>query len=123
MKRDAGKGGGWIGVDLDGTLAEYRPGSFALNLIGRPIKPMIKRVMRWLEQGRDVRIFTARVSNPETPEWVRELIGEWALAQFGKKLPITCTKDFDMDELWDDRCVQVETNTGKVMCKSTRGLR
>ena len=51
---------GWIGVDLDGTLAEYNGWQGPAN-IGAPIPAMVERVKAWLEEGRDVRIFTARV--------------------------------------------------------------
>jgi len=52
---------GWIGVDLDGTLAYYDEWR-GLYHIGEPIPAMVDRVKRWLAEGRDVRIFTARVS-------------------------------------------------------------
>ena len=51
---------GWIGVDLDGTLAEYHGWN---GSIGKPIAPMVDRVKRWLAEGVEVRIMTARVSN------------------------------------------------------------
>ena len=35
----------WIGVDLDGTLAEYHDW-IGIHHIGRPITPMIERVQR-----------------------------------------------------------------------------
>jgi hypothetical protein len=40
-------------------------------------------------------------------------VEEWCLRFLGAKLPVVCTKDFEMEELWDDRCVQVEQNTGR----------
>ena len=52
---------GWIGVDLDGTLAYYDQWRGALH-IGEPIPVMLERVKRWLDEGKDVRIFTARVN-------------------------------------------------------------
>lgn len=77
---------------------------------------MLLRVRRWLMAGKDVRIFTARVGpradNSETVI-TREAIEKWCLEHLGTVLPITATKDFSMVELWDDRCVQVETNTGR----------
>jgi hypothetical protein len=52
---------GWIGVDLDGTLAQY--GKWAgIYYIGKPIPLMMARVKKWLAQGKDIRIFTARVA-------------------------------------------------------------
>lgn len=38
---------GWIGVDLDGTLAEYL-GWQGMGHIGEPIAPMVERVKAWL---------------------------------------------------------------------------
>lgn len=49
---------GWIGVDLDGTLAGSGTGQGAR--IGKPVGPMMRRVRRWLSEGREVRIFTPR---------------------------------------------------------------
>jgi hypothetical protein len=51
---------GWIGVDLNGTLAEYH-GWVNECHIGKPIPAMVERVRQWLDCGVDVRIFTARV--------------------------------------------------------------
>ncbi len=39
-------------------------------------------------------------------------IDAWCERHFGRKLPVTCTKDYGMVELWDDRAVQVKENTG-----------
>lgn len=51
---------GWIGVDLDGTIAEYH-GWVSPTHIGAPIPKMVERVKVWLSEGKEVRIFTARV--------------------------------------------------------------
>ena len=99
---------GWIGVDLDGTLAEY-DGWKGADHIGRPVKKMLERVLDWKNAGKDVRIFTARASVPEQiPP-----IDEWCRKHIGQTLPVTNIKDFAMIELWDDRCVQVVPNTGE----------
>ncbi len=104
---------GWIGVDFDGTLVEYNeykgPGS-----IGAPIPVMVARVKRWLEEGKDVRIFTARVGpgNEAEADIERRTIDRFCLRMFGRLLPITATKDYLMVECWDDRAVQVVPNTG-----------
>jgi hypothetical protein len=101
---------GWIGVDLDGTLAHYDhwrgPGH-----IGEPVEPMLERVKEWLKQGRDVKIFTARVCYGD-PEKCRPVIEAWCLKHLGQVLKVTNEKDFGMIELWDDRCIQVYTNQG-----------
>jgi len=107
-------GTGWIGVDLDGTLAEYH-GWQGHRHIGEPIPAMLERVKQWLADGKDVRIFTARVCPQQGAEnlgIVVVAINEWCRKHFGRALPITCIKDYAMIELWDDRCVQVVPNTG-----------
>jgi len=118
---------GWIGVDLDGTLAEYH-GWVNTFHIGAPIPRMVARVRQWLSEGKDVRIFTARVDGGEVGEAygvdpatvarykdvasITSMINDWCLLHIGHKLPVTCKKDYGMIELWDDRCVQVIPNTG-----------
>jgi hypothetical protein len=101
---------GWIGVDLDGTLAKY-DGWQGIEYVGAPIPLMVERVKEWLTEGCDVRIFTARVSGGKSRA-VTKPIQEWCRTHLGVELPITCVKDFGMIELWDDRCVQIITNTG-----------
>jgi len=111
--------GGWIGVDLDGTLAVY-DGWKGPYHIGEPIPAMVARVKAMLAAGRDVRIFTARVTEqatnrdgtPHDLAKVREVISTYCLKHLGRVLPITNIKDWDMMELWDDRCIQVRPNTG-----------
>lgn len=120
-------GQGWIGVDLDGTLAHY-DGWRGADDIGAPIPAMLERVKRWLADGREVRIFTARVSHDGTPgrmmeaELARWAIINWCKEHLGQMLPVTNIKDYAMVELWDDRAVQVEANTGRALGCSTRKL-
>jgi hypothetical protein len=98
-------GQGWIGVDLDGTLAVY--GGFkGTSHIGAPIEPMVKRVRQWIDEGRDVRLMTARTPHPAIRRWMKE--------HLGAILPITNTKDPHMQLLIDDRAIGVERNTGKL---------
>lgn len=103
---------GWIGVDLDGTLAHYEGGTHG---IGKPVPLMARRVLKWLSQGIDVRIVTARVSVADADEVKRQrlLIGAWCIKHLGRSLPVTNCKDYAMVELWDDRAVQVIPNTGR----------
>lgn len=112
---------GWIAVDLDGTLAEYE-GWQGIEHIGAPIPLMVERVKRWLGEGRTVKIFTARYSEPGSKAAVRLAVHDWTLKHIGVHLEVTCTKDFAMDELWDDRAVTVEANTGAQLAPSRRGL-
>lgn len=105
---------GWIGVDLDGTLAEYTTWK-GVEHIGEPIPLMLQRVKKWLAEGKDVRIFTARVGAQCTLGQQLEATGyimAWCAKHLGQAIPVTATKDFAMKELWDDRCVQVIPNTG-----------
>lgn len=101
---------GWIAVDLDGTLAEYN-GWRGIEHIGEPVPAMAFRVRKWLADGKDVRIFTARAGVPEHIP----VIERWCEKHFGVVLPVTATKDFAMIQLWDDRAIQVEPNTGRRM--------
>lgn len=103
---------GWIGVDLDGTLAMY-DGWLGAEYIGAPIPAMVQRVKLWLLQGRTVKVFTARVAVER--EAVLPYIEAWCEEHIGQALEVTNLKDYGMIELWDDRAVQVEPNTGRRM--------
>lgn len=98
---------GWIGVDLDGTLAQFDRWR-GLEHIGPPIVPMVLRIQNWLEHGFEVRIVTARASVEGGVAPVREWLQRYGLPD----LPVTCQKDFGMIELWDDRAIQVVPNKG-----------
>lgn len=108
---------GWIGVDLDGTLAHYE-GWQGTHHIGAPLAPMVERVKSWLAAGKRVKIFTARMHGHGMPiigggiEDVKTPIEEWCKQHIGQVLEVTNVKDFGMLELWDDRAIQVESNTG-----------
>lgn len=98
---------GWIGVDLDGTLAHSGPTQDPLG-IGEPVPLMLMRVQHWLRTGRTVKIFTARANDPV------ELckIHTWCSRHGLPALPVTNTKDSSMLALWDDRAVGVVSNLG-----------
>lgn len=104
---------GWIGFDLDGTLAVY-DGWRGESHIGDPVAPMVRLVRLHLRQGVECRIFTARVFGKKSGSSVHALIESWCLRHIGCVLPITCSKDPGMIDLYDDRCHRVETNTGRV---------
>ena len=125
----------WIGVDLDGTLAKY-DGYKGADQIGEPVPVMLERVKEWLERNYEVRIFTARVYPIPIVSVEQDLhcylgrqetalagesafhIQKWCKKHLRKVLPITCQKDYAMIELWDDRCVRVEMNTGKILSQT-----
>jgi hypothetical protein len=109
----------WIGVDLDGTLAHYEHFIDA-DVIGDPVPSMVARVKRWLAEGKDVRIMTARVWAPNDDPARQhdaaialEAIQDWCRVYLGVVLPVTAIKDYGMVELWDDRAIQIERNTGR----------
>jgi hypothetical protein len=122
--------GGWIGVDLDATLCVYEKweGPYVL---GAPIPKMVERVKKWLAEGRDVRIFTARMTdvpfnNDGTVHDLaveRASIEAWCVQHLGQVLPITNVKDWNMMELWDDRAVQVKPNTGETLADELAAIR
>ena len=105
---------GWIGFDLDGTLAEYY-GWVSASHIGKPIPIMVELVKNMLAHGRKVKILTARASSAIYPDQAEEsiiAIQAWCQEHIGEVLEITCEKDQGMLLLYDDRCVQVLPNTG-----------
>ena len=112
---------GWIGVDLDGTLAHYS-GWKGAEHIGDPVPAMVERVKGWITEGREVRIFTARAWTDGTSERSEEAgkavlrIRDWCREHLGVVLPVTCVKDYGMIELWDDRAVRVMVNRGVPCC-------
>jgi hypothetical protein len=114
-----------IAVDLDGVLAkwgdlsmaEYRP-----DAIGEFVPVMVERIKRWLAQGKEVAIFTARVHpmHVEEAEIARRAIEERCLKEFGKKLEVTCMKHPRMSEIWDDRAVTIERDTGRILTEGVK---
>jgi hypothetical protein len=120
---------GWIGVDLDCTLAQY--GGWVDELhIGEPIGPMVLRVKQWIKEGIEVRIFTARMhkgalnldGSVRDIEPVRKAIQDWTEKHIGHRLAVTNEKDYGMLEFWDDRAVRVRPNTGYPCCNVHRDL-
>jgi hypothetical protein len=99
---------GWMGTDLDGTLAIYE-GWQGAHHIGPPIPEHEARVRSWLEEGFEVRIVTARASDPEQIPHVKAWLKKYGFPD----LQVTNEKDYGMLQLWDDRTVQVIPNTGK----------
>lgn len=102
---------GWVGVDLDGTLAVY-DGWKGIEHIGEPVQPVVDLVKKLLDRGIEVRIMTARCEEgQQAMSWVMH----WAYKVFGKWLVVTDRKDFGMIALIDDRALPVERNTGRIL--------
>ena len=109
----------WVGVDLDGTLAFYDYFRGAGH-IGEPIPEMLARVQYMIERDIQVKIMTARVGQQRDPDQIkiaRTAIIKWCVKHIGVAIPVTCEKDYGMVRLWDDRCVTVEKNTGRILTK------
>ena len=111
---------GWYAIDLDGTLAHY-DGWRGPECIGDPVPAMLALVKKMLADGKDVRIFTARVHTDDTAARNQEVsiargaIGLWLEKHLGRRLPVVNAKDFGLITLYDDRAVQVEMNTGRIV--------
>lgn len=111
---------GWYGFDLDGTLAVHEHETFSIWKVGAPIDRMINIVQEYIRQGRQCKIVTARVYTPPNVapqaysdrEKMIKIIQDWCEEYIGARLEVTCVKDYSMIELWDDRAISVQTNTG-----------
>ncbi len=100
----------WTGVDLDGTLAYFSRVS-SYDKIGEPVPAMLDLVKKMINHGIRVKIFTARVQDPEQLPIIRKWLKDNGLPE----LEITNIKDYNMTRLYDDRCIQVERNTGRLI--------
>jgi hypothetical protein len=107
---------GWIGVDLDGTLANS-DGHMTLAKIGEPVQKMAELVHSMVKSGVRVKIFTARAGDSEQVQ----LVKAWLLENGFPDFEVTNVKDYDMIRLYDDRAVQVIANTGELV-RDSRSL-
>jgi hypothetical protein len=107
---------GWVGFDLDGTLAHYEEWE-GPEAIGAPITAMVDKVKELLGRNVECRIVTARVAEPNMDERfkIEQAIHRWCITHIGVALPITNAKDYGMWCLYDDRAVAVEKNTGRIL--------
>ena len=101
---------GWIGIDLDGTLARADSLS-GTSKIGAPIPEMVSLAAGYARKGVTVKIFTARASDSTQVDMIQRWLRENGLPEF----EVTNVKDFEMIRLYDDRAVQVITNTGEIV--------
>lgn len=129
---------GSIFVDMDATLAHY-DGWVGPEHIGKPVPLMLAQVKQFLEEGWDVRIFTARVfplnmcvmpdtvfpATDNAEEAVQnavaavQAIQKWCELHIGQVLPVTNIKDYTMVLTLDDRARQVVENTGEIIDHKT----
>ena len=109
MGRNKNKITPWVGVDLDGTLAEIGDEEFNIMHIGKPVPKMVAKV-KHLMKNNTVKIFTARAQNPKSIP----AIEDWCRRYLGEVLEVTNIKDPGMQYLMDDRAVSIEKNMGTV---------
>lgn len=100
---------GWIGVDFDGTLAKHTSYKGSTKF-GDVVPKMAARVRRWVGRGKKVKIFTARADDEKAVNAIKKWLKDNELPD----LEITNLKDHKMVELWDDKAIAVEKNTGEV---------
>jgi len=99
-----------IAVDLDRTLAYY-DGWKGEGHIGEPIPAMLARVRKWIQEGKTIKIFTARATDPKAIPYIEK----WLELHGIGGLEVTNIKDNGMREFWDDRAIQIIPNTGKIV--------
>lgn len=104
----------WFGFDLDGTLAHYDHWAGPTH-IGDPVPAMVAKVKELLKGGATVKVFTARASepDPQTLAHIEVAVGDWTERHCGKRLQMTCKKDYNMVALYDDRAIQIVPNEGR----------
>lgn len=110
---------GWIGVDLDATLAYYTKWK-GYYYIGKPVPSMIRKVKEALNNGENIKIFTARAGGGSRAV---KFIQKWCLKHIGVELPVTNVKDQHCSEIWDDRAKQVKKNKGEFISESKGYIR
>jgi hypothetical protein len=99
-------------IDFDATLAHHTGG----KALGPPVPAMAEKVRRWLADGDEVRIFTARVSSSHPHvEGMRKEIEDWCERHLGQRLEVTAEKKSDISDIHDDRARQVIPNLGHVV--------
>ena len=77
---------------------------------------MVLRVKRWIQEGViETKIFTSALTHAKDPKAVKGAIDSWCIKYIGQALPITNEKDEFLLEIWDDKAVAVERNTGRIL--------
>ncbi|QVJ07741.1 hypothetical protein S1R3Y_000032 [Vibrio phage vB_ValP_VA-RY-3] len=110
-----------IAVDLDGTLAEY-DGWKGLEAIGYPIQSMVDKVRQAVAEGKEVWIFTARLSDHSEAPMAEVAIRKWCGHYDIPIANITCIKYKFFKEFWDDRAKTVVANTGMFIDEYAQGM-
>jgi hypothetical protein len=108
----------WIGVDLDGTLAEEQS-PFDPLTIGRPVPEMVRKVRQALEDGVEVRVFTARLADKGLRDRIKQAIRDYTREHVGRELDSTNEKDPGLREIWDDKARRVRKDEGTFALRGT----
>jgi len=104
----------WKGIDFDGCVATYDPNQMTdIFWIGEPIWEMIDRIKAWIAEGWEIKIFSARATFGIpgircVQDWLEDVAGL-------PRLDVTNIKDGRCVAIYDDRAVQVEGNTGRLL--------
>lgn len=99
-----------IAVDLDGCLAHKEKGPFDPEHIGEPVPAMLERVKKWIKDGKEVAIFTARATTKSSIPPIKLWLKKHGLGD----LEITATKHPKFEKFFDDRAIGVKRNTGEL---------
>ena len=108
---------GWVGFDLDGTIAQYT-GYKGWQHIGEPIPSMINFIKKLRSMGIPCKILTSRAAAESravdglTFEQVEQVVQDWTEKYIGERLPVVSEKGCSMIVLFDDSVVQINKNTG-----------
>lgn len=105
-----------IGCDFDGTLAFHKPG---MEVLGKPIPRMLRRIKKHLADGHAVEIFTARAKDHKEISRIQD----WTEKHLGRRLPVTNVKKHYFTKMYDDRAEGVEANTGRLRGERTHTRR
>ena len=117
---------GWVGFDLDGTIAQYTTFQ-GWDKIGPPVPGFVNLIKKLRALGVQCKILTARASaesralNDITFEQVEKVIQDWTEKYIGERLPVVTEKGAAMICFFDDSAIQVDKNTGNLTAGS-RGL-
>ena len=102
-------------VDLDGTLAYFDKWK-GPTIIGPPVPVMLEKVKKWLAQGDEVVVFTARIvpdghfTKLEERDAAKKAVEDWCVKFIGQPMKVTGEKGGDA--IYDDRAVCIEINLG-----------
>lgn len=107
-----------VACDLDGTLAEY-DGWKGDDHIGKVVPSIKAAIENVYNQGGEVWIFTARLSDDEEHRTKAYLaIEKWLLANDVRYSGITNIKHKFFTHFWDDRAIQVLKNEGVMILEA-----